>query len=235
MASAFAWGGGAAFVASLAYFVYTYAVTLGRPGDTSGGDLVTSVVVNCLLFTVFATHHSLFARAAVKRWLTRFVPPALQVSFFVWVASLLLALACAAWRPVPGTLYRHTGLLAVLHLVPVGFGAALTALGARRLDPLDLAGIRQAARLAPPRRPADEELVTRFPYNFVRHPIYLGWALFVFGVADMTWNRLLMACLSTGYLVVAIPWEERLLTRTFGAAYERYRQRVRWRMIPLVY
>ena len=37
------------------------------------------------------------------------------------------------------------------------------------------------------------------------------------------------------YLVVAIPWEERSLERSFGDEYERYKARVRWRMIPFIY
>jgi protein-S-isoprenylcysteine O-methyltransferase Ste14 len=35
--------------------------------------------------------------------------------------------------------------------------------------------------------------------------------------------------------VIATPWEERSLEREFGAAYRRYKQRVRWRIVPYVY
>jgi protein-S-isoprenylcysteine O-methyltransferase Ste14 len=34
---------------------------------------------------------------------------------------------------------------------------------------------------------------------------------------------------------MAIPWEERSLERTFGASYQRYKERVRWRIVPYLY
>ena len=59
----------------------------------------------------------------------------------------------------------------------------------------------------------------------VRHPLYLGWALVVFGVPDMTTSRFLFACISTAYLVIAIPWEERSMVDTFGDSYRQYAKR----------
>jgi protein-S-isoprenylcysteine O-methyltransferase Ste14 len=73
------------------------------------------------------------------------------------------------------------------------------------------------------------------PYTWVRHPIYLGWVLLVFGAPAMTTGRLCFATVSTLYLIVAIPLEERSLTGEFGAAYARYRRQVRWRLIPGVW
>mgnify|MGYP001552625950 CR=1 FL=1 len=71
--------------------------------------------------------------------------------------------------------------------------------------------------------------------RLVRHPLYLGWMLFVFGAPVMTMSRLLFAVVSSGYLLLAIPWEERALVRTFGEEYDRYRKRVRWKVVPYLY
>ena len=95
------------------------------------------------------------------------------------------------------------------------------------IDPLELAGIRASTRPA--------GLQVRGPYRLVRHPLYLGWALMVFGAATMTADRLVFAVMTTIYLVVAIPWEERSLDRAFGDEYHRYKARVRWRLIPYIY
>ena len=73
------------------------------------------------------------------------------------------------------------------------------------------------------------------PYRWVRHPLYLGWVLMVFGAAHMTGDRLAFAAITTAYLVVAIPWEERSLRQSFGDEYARYMRDVRWRMIPFIY
>ena len=232
--AAYAWGAGAAFVVSLAFFVYTYAVTFAETPDGDGpATLAGAVLFDLLLFASFALHHSLFARTGVKRWLTRHVPPALERATFVWVASVLLLLVCVAWRPVGGSLYRHEGAVAWGHRGIVALGVLLTAAGARRLRPLELAGIEQARHHPRPR--LDEPLVRTWPYSLVRHPIYLGWVLVVFGVPHMTGSRLLLATLSAAYLVAAVPLEERQLERTFGDAYRRYREQVRWRIVPGVY
>ncbi len=57
----------------------------------------------------------------------------------------------------------------------------------------------------------------------------------MFGTPVMTGTKLAFAILSTGYLAVAIPWEEQSLIRIFGVDYEAYRRRVRWRMLPGIY
>ncbi len=69
----------------------------------------------------------------------------------------------------------------------------------------------------------------------MRHPLYLGWTLVVFGAAAMTGDRLGFAAITTLYLMLAIPWEERSLRAAFGSDYERYIRQVRWRMIPFIY
>jgi protein-S-isoprenylcysteine O-methyltransferase Ste14 len=65
--------------------------------------------------------------------------------------------------------------------------------------------------------------------------VYLGWVLFVFGAPNMTADRLAFAVISSAYLVIAVPWEERSLRKSFGRAYEDYERTVRWRIIPYVY
>jgi protein-S-isoprenylcysteine O-methyltransferase Ste14 len=227
-----AWSGALLFAVSLAYGVYCYVIVFGRSAEP--GSAIPSAVVNAGLFSIFALHHSLFARTRLKAWVRRTAPPLLERSIYTWVASLLFLAVCAFWRPVPGELYRLEGLLWWVGAGAQIAGLVLTFLGARALDVLDLAGVRTAL---PSRgatgRPAP--LVTSGPFALVRHPLYFGWALLVFGAPHMTATRFIFALVSTAYLALAIPWEERGLLETFGPAYDEYRRRVRWRMMPGVY
>ena len=106
----------------------------------------------------------------------------------------------------------------------------LTLRSASVIDALELAGIRQViGELRPP-------LFTMTgPYRLVRHPIYFGWVLITFCTPLMTGTRLSFAIISTAYLMVAVPFEERSLVDTLGDEYREYQRRVRWRMIPGVY
>ena len=51
----------------------------------------------------------------------------------------------------------------------------------------------------------------------------------------MTNTRFVFAAISTAYLLMAIPLEEKTIRANAGAAYEDYMRRVRWRLIPRVY
>jgi protein-S-isoprenylcysteine O-methyltransferase Ste14 len=231
--SAVAWGGGATFVASLAYFLHAYLVRFGRPAPD--GPAARAVVVDVALFTAFALHHSAFARAGVKAAAIRLAGPRLERSVYTWIASALFIAVCAWWQPVPGIIYRVEGAGRWVAYGVQAAGIILTYLGSRAIDPLDLAGIRQ---VLPPRHgtaPARPPLVTSGVFRIVRHPLYFGWALLLFGAPTMTATRFVFAVVSTLYLAVAIPWEEQGLIRSFGPAYTAYRARVRWRMIPFLY
>jgi protein-S-isoprenylcysteine O-methyltransferase Ste14 len=93
---------------------------------------------------------------------------------------------------------------------------------------------RLAADLRP--EPAhDGDPVARGTYRVVRHPIYLGWVLLVWAASDMTTGRLVFAAISSAYLVIAVPFEERSLRRRFGPSYDAYRRQVRWRILPGLY
>ena len=223
----FVWTGGALFVGSLTATVYVYAfgwsaTRLGRP------SLWPALAANTAWFLAFALHHSLFARERVKAWVARHVPDRLLRSVYVWVASILWFGVIAAWQPVGGLVFEQTGASArTVHATVQLAGLWLIAASVGAIDPLELAGIRSRARPA--------GISARGPYRLVRHPLYLGWMLAVFGAATMTFDRLVFAGLTTIYLVVAVPWEERSLERAFGAEYERYKARVRWRIIPFIY
>lgn len=259
----FAWLGGVVFVGSLFYFAYFYGVRLGHspgaadpwapPADPGAGGMAgrgwsnltafRPVLMNSLLFAAFAVHHSAMARDAAKRWLARCIPSALERTLYVWVASVLFILVCWAWQDIPGELYRIGGWTRWLFYAAQTAGALLAVGSARSIDVLELAGIRQVQRWiagdheTPRFHPANREaaLQTTGPYRFVRHPIYLGWLLLVFGTPVMTLSRWTFAVLSTVYLLVGISLEERALRREFGAAYDAYARRVRWRVLPGVY
>ena len=228
LARVFAWGGGAIFVASLATCAYAYLITWGRPDSWTTTSGVTALCIDVFLVTVFAAHHSIFARDPVKTAMARAIPVHQLRSVYVWIASLLLMALCGWWQTVGGELYQVTGVAALLFAAAQLAGLALIAGAVRDLDPLELAGIHQPSGDA-------GSLQAHGPYGLVRHPLYLGWVLIVFGAAHMTGDRLAFAAITTAYLVVAVPWEERALRKEFGEDYTRYARAVRWRIVPFVY
>ena len=223
--------GGGVFVVSLLYFVYAY---LGRFGRVVNGSapLLTPLLVNVSLFTLFAMHHSVFARARAKGAVARLVSSAYERSVYVWASSLLFLAVCSLWQPIPGVLWAApAGLSPFVLAVELG-GAVLSVVSARQLDVLDLAGLRQAARRDQSGPPA---LIRTGPYGLVRHPVYLGWFILVWVTPVMTGTRLVFAAVSSLYLALAVPLEERDLTQLFGPGYADYQRQVRWKIVPFVY
>src|SRR5262245_33452056 len=88
--------------------VYFYAVVLAGPG--ASGTFAAHALINLALFLVFAAHHSLLARAGMKRALTRVVPPDAVRTVYVWIASVLWLLVCVRWQSLPGIAYAIDGI-----------------------------------------------------------------------------------------------------------------------------
>ena len=239
-ARAFAWAGAVLFAAALAYFLFSYSLTFGE--ITAGPITPGAIAFDIALFSAFALHHSIFARIPVRALVRRIVPEQLERSAYVWVASLMLIGVCYGWRAVPGVLWQvprpWSWAIVAVQLV----GVWLTLRSAAVIDGLELAGVRQVTTPPPSRdevharfgETSPVEFKTEGPYGWVRHPIYLGWIVVVFSVGTMTMTRFVFAAISSAYLLIAIPFEERTI-RAQSGGYEDYSRRVRWKLIPGLY
>jgi methanethiol S-methyltransferase len=212
------------FVLSLLSMPAMYFFRLDAPAPNNGSPL-GDALANVALFTIFALHHSVMARTGAKAWLTRLVPRDLERSVYVWIASVLFLAVCWLWRPLPGIVWQTRGPGVILYLIQL-FGVALTIRAAQIVGVQELAGLRQ------PDPARKVTFTTDGPFGIVRHPIYLGWVLMVFAMPTMTMSRLLFAVVSTIYLVIAIPLEERSLVEAFGDDYRAYQKQMQWKLVP---
>lgn len=192
--------------------------TIDRPRTGTTG---AAVVIDLLLLGVFAVHHSVMARPAAKRLLTRFVPAAAERSTYVLVADLLLALVLWEWRSVPHRIWHLPQPWAAAAWVVFGLGWAIAISSTFMIDHLDLVGIRQAGS----REYAPAPFQARWLYRLVRHPLMLGLLIAFWATPRMTVGHLLFALASTGYIVVGVWFEERDLRSTLGDPYREYAAR----------
>lgn len=104
------------------------------------------------------------------------------------------------------------------------WGGVLIALKALRgYDLREFLGISAPASLATP-----NEFRTGGLLRYVRHPLYTGTILAVWGLflREATLQALIMGVCVTAYIRIGIVYEERKLVRDFGDTYVEYRRRV---------
>ncbi|NMO00587.1 isoprenylcysteine carboxylmethyltransferase family protein [Gordonia sp. TBRC 11910] len=196
----------------------------------SGPSSSYAVPVDLVLLGLFAVHHSVLARPASKRLLTRVIPVEAERATYVMSTNLILALTFWLWRPIGPTAWDiqtqpWRWLVWAVYLVGWTIAIASTYM----IDHFDLVGLRQAATrdYHPP------VFQARWLYSVVRHPLMLGLLIAFWATPTMTVGHLLFAGASTAYIAVGVHFEERDLRRELGEPYVEYVRRVP-AVIPLM-
>ena len=217
----------AVFFASFLYLV-GFLGNFGVPKTIDSGDATTlgrALAVDVALLLLFGLQHSVMARPRFKAWWTRFVPHAIERSTYVLASSAVLIAIYACWQPIPTVLWTVSGFAgtAITALFFAGVGTVLFA--TFLIDHFDLFGLRQVALFFRNREYANRDFVQPALYRWIRHPLYLGFFITFWATPSMSVGHLLFALGMTGYILVAIPMEERDLANLHGEPYRRWRAR----------
>lgn len=193
----------------------------------AAGPWSEALLINTALLGLFAVQHSVMARQGFKTLLHKIIPPAAERSTYVLLSSLCLILLFMFWRPMGGVIWevQHPAGRLVLHAL-FAFGWLLVLVATFLINHFDLFGLRQVWLYLRGQNYQPLRFVTPGPYNYVRHPLYLGWLLAFWATPLMTAAHLVFALATTAYILIAIRLEERDLVRMHGRAYAQYRNQV---------
>ena len=203
-------------------------VLVPRSIDSPPSDSVPlSVVIDLGLIFLFGLQHSIMARPAFKLVWTRIVPQPIERSTYVFVSCAMTMLLIWQWRAIDLVAWdvRYPAGRWLLY----GFCAAgwlLVPAVSLMIHHFDLFGTRQVWLNLLGHPYTVLPFRTPMLYNYVRHPLYVGWAIAFWATPTMTVGHLLFAAAMTVYMLLAVVFEERDLIAHYGSQYSDYKRRV---------
>ena len=216
------------------FLTFLYAIgflgDFGVPRTVDAGGLASptglALAINVGLLALFGVQHSVMARQGFKKAWTKFVPAPVERSTYVLFSSLALILLFWQWRPMPTLVWDvqaplGRGILWALF----GFGWFLVLLSTFVINHFELFGLQQVWKHLRRLPPAPAKFKEPLFYKIVRHPLYVGWISAFWAIPTMTASHLVFALVATGYILVAIQFEESDLKR-FHPEYAEYSKRV---------
>jgi protein-S-isoprenylcysteine O-methyltransferase Ste14 len=222
-------------VVCYAVFFATFLYAIGFVGNLvvpksmdspAEGPWQIALAIDLGLLALFALQHSIMARPAFKRALTRVVSPVIERSTYVLASSLVLILLFWLWRPLGGVVWSVENEIGVALLYAgFAFGWGLVLVTTFVINHFDLFGLRQVWRHLNGEPQQGLKFVMPLLYRIVRHPLYVGWFFAFWCTPTMTVTHLFFAIMTTAYILIAIQLEERDLMAEH-AEYADYRKRV---------
>jgi len=225
-----------AYMAFLVTATYGVSFTLGgvlpAPFGAPPTSALLAILIDSGLLALFGVQHSVMARARWKRWWTSIIPPTLERSLYVLLASAILLALFWFWQPVPTLIWQISDPLLRASVNGICLaGWVIVVLATFQLDHFELFGLQQVWRATRNRPQVAPEFRTPILYQIVRHPLMSGFLLAFWATPVMTIDRLVFALGMSLYILIGLAFEERALRREFGPVYEKYEAAVP-RLIP---
>jgi protein-S-isoprenylcysteine O-methyltransferase Ste14 len=171
---------------------------------------LVAAVIDLGLIALFGLQHSVMARPWFKKHVMH-MPYAFE--------RCTLPLPQEVWNV-------GSGLLRDVMWMLFAAGFVILFLGAWSYGIRDLLGIEQMRAWVLGRAAPQPRLKTGRLYRWLRHPMYVGVLMGVWMTPRMSVGHLLLAFGLTGYVLIAMRYEERDLARAFGTRYRRWRQAI---------
>jgi methanethiol S-methyltransferase len=182
-----------------------------------------AALIDLALVALFGVQHSAMARPWFKQHVLNWIPEGLERSTYVHTANAALFVLILFWQPIPLEVWDvGDGPAREVLWALFAVGWIVLFLGAWSFGMRELLGLEQVRAWSEGQRHVTL-LKTGFLYRWLRHPMYVGVLLGMWATPRMSFGHLLLALAMTGYVLIAMRYEERDLMQRFGSRYNHWR------------
>ncbi|MEH6778687.1 methanethiol S-methyltransferase [Maribacter arcticus] len=191
-------------------------------------DMMTALLTNISLLSLFAIQHSVMARPAFKNWWVNIIGKPAERSTYILLTSLALLLVFWKWQPMTDTVWTVENSTIAMGIQVLYFiGWLIVLLSTFMISHFELFGLTQIVDNLKNRVSKSPSFQVNYFYGLVRHPIMLGFLIAFWATPTMTTGHLLFAVVTTVYILVAVKFlEERDLKKILGDTYVSYQKKV---------
>lgn len=197
------WVATALLIGFLGNLVLPKTIDSGK-GSATGA----AICVDVLLLTLFVGTHWTMAQSWFKQRWTRVVPEPMERSTYVLVTSIVVGLMVLLWQPMPDPVWVASSSSAQTTMLWVYLGAwSLAILATFPIGHFELFGLRQAWlywKVSPHTEPTPRPSPLSALYDWLPHPIFIGYAVAIWAAPTMSWGRFLVASVLSLFLLVDV-------------------------------
>lgn len=192
-----------------------------------------SYIILLTLWILYCIIHSLLAESNWKKKIAGKLGRYFIYYRIFYILFALITLAAVLWYQFsikPLLLFNSGPFLVGTGFLMVALGLAIMVLCIKKYF-VTLSGINGLVG-----KNKSSELIISGIHNYVRHPLYLGTFIFIWGLLLLYpyLSILIMNCVITMYTVIAIRFEEDKLVNEFGEQYKLYQKKVP-KLIPKIF
>jgi len=198
---------------------------IGNIDATSIQLSLPALLADLLLIALFAVQHSVMARPAFKRLLTKTFPPAAERGTFLLATAVVTFALIVFWQPITEEVWRIDNHFFYSALLGLGLGGwALVFYATFLINHFDLFGLRQVWIYFRDEAYSPLPFKVHSLYRHIRHPIMTGVIVGIWITPVMTVGHLVFALGMSAYILVGVYYEEKDLIQAFGKNYLSYMQ-----------
>lgn len=191
--------------------------------------MITSHVILAIVWILYCILHSVFASPKFKQAATQWMGKQFKFYRLYYIIFAFLGLIAIIIYPLTFPSYQFfaiTKATTIIGILVTAVGLIIMSISILKYF-MQVSGLRELIEEKTDNESGNELMITGI-HKFVRHPLYTGTFIFVWGLLIIFpyASVLIIDVIITVYTLIGLQFEERKLEKEFGNAYALYKKQV---------